>query len=472
MRTIDEVKSDLQAANNSLRDVHGGKVTAENRDAVKAASEKVRAVQTELDEVVKAEAEAAEQRKADAELHRRTEELLSQPARRDTPAPPAAVLRDDTGRRDLRPKWLREYEDGADYGGDDEFDPEADEAMLRWVTGGARGEHRECTIGNNPDLDSGGTSFAQLRQARAAGDPLMAGATPGSTTVPDDQRFMARFVEAEKAFRGVERYATVLTTTNGRPLPFLYVDDTGNDAAAVAEGAAAAAPAELVITKPQLDAYKMGSGPYPVTYEMLTDGGPPISQFLAGALGTRCGRKAAAWFASGTGANQPNGILSSTAKGADIQYDVSDGGLKDPHKAGLAIVRAVEIAYRRMPRSVALLSDDLMYELQTAIGTDGQFLFPNIAFMGPDNVRRISGMRVDIEPNYPEIGKTAGDTTKVATVGYHREFVIRRVRGVRITRNPFLKGNEDQVVFNAFLRVDSDQIDARAIRHVLCTAVA
>ena len=291
----------------------------------------------------------------------------------------------------------------------------------------------------------------------------------GGLWVPDDNRYANMVIETMKAYAGVEQVAFVFSTPGGSDLPIPTVNDTANVAVGVAE-ATAAAEAALTVGRLVLGAYKVTSGALPVSTEMTEDSGPAIEAIIGRLLGIRMGRKVAADYANGAGgSNAPNGILTAAAKGGDLAR--SGGTISDMHLAGGVIARAVDIAYRNMPNAAFVTSDDLLNAFRTAIGTaNGNFLYPQLAFSdGPDAVRRFQGMRVVIEPNYPAFPAGSG-TTKAATVGDHMAYFIRKVRGLRMTRNPYVKSDEDMITFQTWLRHDADLTDTEAVKHILVTS--
>ena len=483
MRTIDEVRSDIRAANQSLLEMfpEGNEdgIPEAKRGAFDELNDKIRALDTEFDEVsrhVNAERDAKEAVEA---RNRRLAHLLSrakEQADRGQPAPPlppeflTQAQRDEEDTDDS--PLMRQFYEGGDAPSTPGRLTRSDEnkAMRHYFRTGDPG----CLVRVGEDW-----TRAEIEQARAQAQARANVATTpdasGGYLIPDDNRFMNRIVETMKAYQGVERVAMVFTTSGGNPMPIPTVNDTGNTAVGVAEGASPAETA-MAFGEVVLGAFKRSTGPLPVSTEIMQDSGPALETVLGRLLGIRLGRQAASDYASGAGgAGAPNGILTATAKGGDLVWDRSDMALTNANRAGGVLARAVDIAYRTMANASVCISDDLLNAYRTAVGVGtagGQFLYPQLAFSdGPDAIRRFQGLRLHIEPNYPTFAAGTG-TAKMATVGDHTAFFIRKVRGMRVTRNPFLYSVSDRVVFQGWMRYDCDLTDQEAVKHVLVTSQA
>jgi HK97 family phage major capsid protein len=135
----------------------------------------------------------------------------------------------------------------------------------------------------------------------------------GGFTVPEE--FMQRMVDVIKSFGGVMRNVEVITTQDGRVLPFPSIDDTANTAAQAAENVApASAGADLVFGEVSLGAYEFnatgaGNTPLAVPRALTQDSAFDIEGLVATKLGQRIGRKMAAEAVNGTNATTPQGIL-------------------------------------------------------------------------------------------------------------------------------------------------------------------
>ena len=483
MRTIEQVRSDIKAANQSLLGMfpegNESGIPEGKRAAFDELNEKIRALDAEFEEVSTAVNAERDAKAANERREQRLSELMSRAREeakdRGEPVPEIVVqhAQRDEDDPDDSPLMREFYEGGEIPGATGRVErSESNKAMRHFFRTGDPG----CLLRISEEWTR--AEIVQARQeAQTRKSRANVATTPdasGGYLIPEDNRFMNRVVESMKAFRGVERLATVLTTSGGGPMPIPTGNDTANLAVAVAE---AGSPAETAMAFGEviLNAYKHSTGPLPVNTEIMQDSGPALETIVGRRLGRRLGRKAAMDYATGTGVDAPHGILTATAKGGDLVWDRSDMALVNANRAGGVLARAVDIAYRTMADAACAISDDLLNAFRTAVGAGtagGQFLYPQLAFSdGPDAVRRFQGLRIIIEPNYPTFAAGTG-TAKMATVGTHAEFIIRKVRGMRITRNPFLYSVSDRVVFQGWMRYDCDLTDTEAVKHILVTSQA
>jgi HK97 family phage major capsid protein len=176
------------------------------------------------------------------------------------------------------------------------------------VTGDAAPADDEISRAFNDYLRTGQKSDAiQRAQGEATG-------SAGGYLVPDGFRNM--MIEKRKAFGGVADNCETITTDSGNPLPWPLNDDTANTGAIVAEGATVTTGgADLVFSTRALGAYKWGSGgasnlPLKVSWELAQDSAFDLAGFVARKLGERIARGQAPAWVTGTGVNEPQGLLS------------------------------------------------------------------------------------------------------------------------------------------------------------------
>jgi len=136
----------------------------------------------------------------------------------------------------------------------------------------------------------------------------------GGFLVPEG--FRQKMVERMKAFGGIANHCETITTDSGNPLPWPVNDDVSNLGAIVAEnGTVTTGGADLVFSTRTLGSFKYGTGgasnlPLKVSWELAQDSAFNIEQFVARKFGERIARAQAADWAVGTGAGEPQGLLS------------------------------------------------------------------------------------------------------------------------------------------------------------------
>ena len=221
---------------------------------------------------------------------------------------------------------------------DNQWDDELRSAQARlefreWMSGGTvRGRYRERyylnnaleSLRSNTDFDlrtqvrklaDKGDDLAKqfLRsETRAAGDLLIGTDTSGGYSVPDAA--MAEVVFAMKRFNGVmEANPTVIVTDTGAPLPIPTINDVNNKAVIVGEGAAATR-ANVPFGQVTLGAYRYSTRGIFLSLEFLQDTSIDVESVLARVIGERLGRAWAEHYTSGTGVNEPQGLITGSTK--------------------------------------------------------------------------------------------------------------------------------------------------------------
>lgn len=136
--------------------------------------------------------------------------------------------------------------------------------------------------------------------------------TAGGYTIP--QGFLAELEAKRLFFNNLRGVARVIRTETGNTLPFPTTDDTSNLANLTAENTAPSAT-DITFGQVSLGAYKLDSL-VQVSNELLRDSGLDLANEIAAILGERIGRKEAAFFATGTGSSQPQGVVTGASAGA------------------------------------------------------------------------------------------------------------------------------------------------------------
>ena len=301
----------------------------------------------------------------------------------------------------------------------------------------------------------------------------------GGNLIPDETAFQERFHEVQKDFGGLEKVSTVWRRKTGRDILLNMLDDTvAGGAGEKAEGIVANNPADvtvgggghnIVLTPRTLKANTYTSGKIPYTWEFEDDYPMALLQ-LARLAGKRTARKYTVDYVNGDGAGRkPRGILTDSAKGADITFDISEGHLLKGHEIIGTICDAIDFAYASMPGGAVVMNQYTLTKLRTIPGTDGHPLYPELQWRSRENQPMIGNMPVQIDNNYPSIPAGAGNA-KVITVGDHHEYWILEVTGMRTIIDPISEyGN---IFYVLIVRRGGLLVDTKAVTHVLATTQA
>ena len=267
------------------------------------------------------------------------------------------------------------------------------------------------------------------------------------------------------AFGGVRQVADIITTQTGEPLLLPTVNDTGNSGALLAENTTMGSGVNPSFALKRFDAYKFSSTPVLIPTELLEDAQYDIAGYIGQALGERIGRASAVYYATGTGASQPEGIVTgstlgvTTASGTAIKFDEL-----------VQLVHSVDPAYRNMPGVGWLMHDQVMSYIRQIKDGTGRPLWISgenyNAGVREGQPATLLGYAINI---CQEMASSVATTNKTALFGLLPKYKIRRVRDVRMYRLVERYRDLDQDGFVAFVREDGRMIDAGTapIKHLL-----
>lgn len=304
------------------------------------------------------------------------------------------------------------------------------EALVHWIRGGM-----EALSPEERDV---------LSQYRA--QSAITGSAGGYTVAQD---FYRRIIDAMKEFGGVEEAgATVLQTATGADLPIPTANDTSQVGEIVAENATASAQ-DITFGQVVLKAYKYSSKTVLVPFELLQDSAIDIEAYIARKLGERIGRIINQHFTTGTGTNQPQGVVTFSTLGktgangqtTSVTYD----DLVD-------LVHALDPAYRRRARF--MLHDQTLRAIKKLKDSQGRPLWlPGLAEREPDT---ILGYPYVINQDMPQMAASA----KSILFGDFSNYFIRRVMDLTLYRITDKYIESGQVGFLAFMRADGRGVNA------------
>lgn len=279
----------------------------------------------------------------------------------------------------------------------------------------------------------------------------IAGTGPeGGYTVPEEFRDI--ITESQKAFGGIQQVAEVITTGDGRALPWPTNDDTANTAVIATEGSApGSAGADLVFGEVALGAFSIaatgaGNAPLKVSWELLQDSAIDIAAFVGRKLGERLGRKSAAYYATGTGTTEPFGLLAKTPDSLSASTMFA---------ALIEQSFLVDSAYRTGGNATWVMSDTTLAKVYGSVDQVGRPLFmPNAEASG-------AGRPAGLLLGYPvRLDQGAGEL--VAFGDIRAGFIIRRVRSIEVVVDPYNNTATRQTAYHAWMRTDSAVQDGAA----------
>lgn len=276
--------------------------------------------------------------------------------------------------------------------------------------------------------------------------------------------FRARLIERLKAFGGIAGVAEEIVTETGNGIEWPTIDDTGNVGEVVAEGGTFSAGADLVFGSNNLGAFRYmaggGSGnPVRVSVELLQDAAFDVEALVARLLGVRLARVQAVHLATGTGVNQPLGLITGLT-GIELLADTNGITYDDL----VNFTHAVDPAYRALLNCRWVFNDTMLGTIQKVKDSHGDPIWSRLGpnFTDPLPNGYLLGYPITIDQAMPTM--VANDNTlNWGAFGDIREgYVVRRVRDVQIIVNPWTRASNGQVEYTAWMRMDATQQNTAA----------
>lgn len=293
----------------------------------------------------------------------------------------------------------------------------------------------------------------QVRGAMSTGT-----GSEGGYLVP--REFATTMLEALKSFGGMREVATIIRTASGAGMDWPTTDATSEEGEIVGENAAVT-PQDATFGTKSLDTFKFGSKSIAVPFELLQDSEIDLQAHIIARLQQRLGRVTNRLFTTGTGINQPGGIVASAPAGRVAPTGQTDTVLWEDL---LHLKHSVDPAYRNGARF--MFHDQTLKQLKMMKDSQNRPLWvPGVAVAEPDT---IDGSGYVINQHMPELAAGA----KVLLYGDFSKYVIRDVMQFMLFRMTDSKYTEKgQVGFLAFMRSGGGLMDVGgAVKHFATAA--
>ena len=279
----------------------------------------------------------------------------------------------------------------------------------------------------------------------------------GKNVVPPEE--LLRQLEVNMlAFGSVLQHSDVINTGDGQPISWPTVDDTGNKGRIVGEntpvddnaggGASGDGGPNPAFGKKTWNAYKYTSDTVLVPYELLEDSVFNMATVLGELLGERLGRISEEHFTTGTGTNQPEGVVTGSALGA-TSGAVATLGQDDIYN----LFHSVDPSYRR--GGIFMGHDSIINALRKLKDGENRPLWQsNMRDGRPDTL-----LGLPLATNQ-EMDSAVATGNKVLLFGQMSKYKVRRVNSVRFYRLEELYRANDQDGFVAIMRCDGGLLNA------------
>jgi HK97 family phage major capsid protein len=289
--------------------------------------------------------------------------------------------------------------------------------------------------------------------------------TPAAGGYTIAQDFSNQLEVALSAYGGVREVADVMVTDTGADMPWPTEDDTSNTGARIDEGAEVVF-ADDTFSTVNFGAYKYTSKGILLSNELLNDSAFNLETHLGQQCGIRIGRAQGADFTTGTGTNQPQGVVT----GASTGITTATAGAILPSEL-TRLAHAVDPAYRIGPSVGYMMHDStLAYLMTLTVGaSDGRRLITESWQDGASSLR-LNGFPIFINQHMAAPSGVAGIPAtgqKLVLFGDFSKYKIRDVGEVRFRKLEERYAEKDQTAFIAFLRSDGRYTNTAAVKVLL-----
>ena len=277
----------------------------------------------------------------------------------------------------------------------------------------------------------------------------------GGYLVPED---FSNILDVASKFTGiVEQVSQVINTNSGALLPYPTVDDTSVSGAILSE-ATAPSVSDMTFAAVNLNAYNYSSGIVKVSRQLLQDGAFNLDAFLVDALGGRIARGTNADFTTGDGSSKPKGVVAGSAAGktAASATAVTAAEILD-------LMYSVDPSYRNAANAGFMMKDSTLAAVRKlGLGSANDFpIF--VPAMNPGEKDMLYGKPIHINNDMDAIATGK----KTILFGDFSKFVVRVAGGLQFLRLDERFADALVVGYIAYKRVDSNILQANAIKHLV-----
>jgi HK97 family phage major capsid protein len=285
------------------------------------------------------------------------------------------------------------------------------------------------------------------------------GAAGGYTVPTELAAFIVRSMKAWGPMYDGD-IVTDLTTTSGNQVNIPTVDDTANEAAARNEGADLVddGSGDVAIGQKSLNAYVFATPIIRFSFELAQDSAFGVEPLLGDLIGERLGRIANRRNTTGTGANQPNGVVTASTLGktsaaaAAITFDEV-----------LELEHSVDPAYRASPKCRYMFNDNTLLALRKLKDSEGRYIWQagNVQQGVPAT---LNGRPYSINQHMESLAAAK----KVMLFGDLGKYFVRKVGQplVGVLRERFYP----DLGIVGLIRFDGELSDTAAVKHLITAA--
>lgn len=282
--------------------------------------------------------------------------------------------------------------------------------------------------------------------------------TAGGYAIP--QGFSAEIDKALAAWGPMldENVARQYPTASGNPIPWPTNDDTAQRGEQHTENGAVTddGSGDVTLGQKTLNAYLYDSKVVKVSLELLQDSFFSMEGLLTDLFGERLGRTGNDVLTVGDGTNKPFGVVaaSSLGKTAAAVAAITGDELID-------LQHSVDPAYRSSPKCYWQFNDTTLASIRKLKDGQGNYLWAmgDVTKGAPDLI-----LGKPYKVNQAMASLATGNKTVI--FGDHSKYIVRRVGDMQMIALRERYMDALQVGFIAFMRLDGELLDSRAIKHL------
>ena len=272
---------------------------------------------------------------------------------------------------------------------------------------------------------------------------------PSTDTVP--KSFFDQVFDVARLVGPMLDVGQRINTTSGEDITIPTL--TAYSEATLKAAGSAIAESEPTYSSITLGAYKYGLL-IPVSNELIADAGFDISAHLAEQAGNGLGFAVNAALTTGTGSDQPNGVVTAAGSGVTGGTGVTGGFTADNL---IDLQYTLDGAARRLPGVAYMATGSSIGAMRKLKDDAGQYLY-QVNVGQPDS---FAGYSVIENPGMAATATGA----KSVLFGHMPSYQVRVAGGVQVATSTDYAFNTDSTVFRVLMRVDGDRTHASHIKY-------
>ena len=276
--------------------------------------------------------------------------------------------------------------------------------------------------------------------------------------------FANKLEQALKWFGGIDGICETFETETGQPLPYPTNDDTANKGRIIGQNV------QLSETDPTFgqvtfNAYIFSSDITLIPRALIEDSYFDLDSLLARMLGTRIGRLLNQTCTTGSGTNEPNGIVTAAVAAGNVLQFPTGSSTSITYDSMVDLEHSVDPAYRYQPSTRFMFSDLTLKGVKKLVDGNGRPLWqPGLtaSFAEGAAVNLLDAKPTILSHPYVINQDMATPAANAYTwlFGDMSKYKLRKIGEIQVQRLVERYADYLQIGFMAWLRADGQLVDA------------